>query len=575
MLRKRPTRSLAALGAGAALLVSGVPGVAQQEAIPMVFQEVLDVRVVNVEVVVTDGKGLRVRGLEASDFRLLVDGEEVPIDFFSEVVGGRVSERKVAVTGEQPVVVPELEPGRPVGTSYLVFVDDFFSIARDRNRVLKKFEEDLDRMGAEDRMAIVAYDGRELEMLASWTNSKRVIVDALRRARGRKAYGLHRMAELRRNDDDRQLRRRRSNELDQVLAEQGPERDTYSIIAGLDPVERPYATRLTNQIERSVNAAVATLRGFARPGGRKAMMILAGGWPFSPAEYTVNDFDSAMGDAILAANDPSIRSHDQLFGPVVDTANLLGYTLYPVDLPGLRSDSRDASYQQPGEGRLYSEFQARSREYGLHASLDFLAEETGGESLINSLRDEFFEHVVEDTRSYYWLGFSPQRAGDNQRHDIKVKVVGKGLRVRARDGFLDLSRDREQTMMVESSLLFGNPPSATPLDLHFGRPERKSLKMLVPLQVAIPMKEVAMLPIGEDLYGADLEVRISVMDDDGGRSDTPVEKIEIRGRDLPPPGSVFTYVTTLTMRKRNHRVVVAVWDPVGGSVMSNSIELTP
>src|SRR5688572_6141379 len=40
------------------------------------FGEVIDVRVVNVEVVVTDREGKRVTGLQPGDFRLRVDGEE-------------------------------------------------------------------------------------------------------------------------------------------------------------------------------------------------------------------------------------------------------------------------------------------------------------------------------------------------------------------------------------------------------------------------------------------------------------------------------------------------------------------
>src|SRR5215212_6056631 len=65
-------------------------GPAAADTVPLVFGEVLDVRVVNVEVVVTDKQGERVRGLGSKDFRLEVDGKEVPIDYFSEIVGGDV-----------------------------------------------------------------------------------------------------------------------------------------------------------------------------------------------------------------------------------------------------------------------------------------------------------------------------------------------------------------------------------------------------------------------------------------------------------------------------------------------------
>src|SRR5688572_7918760 len=133
---------------------SGPPS---DEAVPLVFGEVLDVRVVNVEVVVTDKDGERVRGLGAKDFRLKVDGQEVPIDFFSEILGGAVVARERADDTKE---VPALAPGQPVGTSYLVFIDDFFSIARDRDRVLERLEEQAKAMQPEDRMAVVAFDGQ-------------------------------------------------------------------------------------------------------------------------------------------------------------------------------------------------------------------------------------------------------------------------------------------------------------------------------------------------------------------------------------------------------------------------------
>src|SRR4051794_31892429 len=67
---------------------------------PNSFGESIDVRVVNVEAVVTGPKGVRVPGLSAADFRLLVDGQEVPIDYFTEVKGGQAAAPAPARTGE-------------------------------------------------------------------------------------------------------------------------------------------------------------------------------------------------------------------------------------------------------------------------------------------------------------------------------------------------------------------------------------------------------------------------------------------------------------------------------------------
>ena len=60
-------------------LATAAPG--QEENAAAVFSETIDVRVVNIEVVVTDRDGNRVHGLQPSDFELLVDGEPTPIAY--------------------------------------------------------------------------------------------------------------------------------------------------------------------------------------------------------------------------------------------------------------------------------------------------------------------------------------------------------------------------------------------------------------------------------------------------------------------------------------------------------------
>ncbi len=64
--------------AAVTLLLATVPVRGQEEVLPDLFTDVIDVRVVNVEIVVTDKKGNRIQGLAPSDFELLVDGEPTP-----------------------------------------------------------------------------------------------------------------------------------------------------------------------------------------------------------------------------------------------------------------------------------------------------------------------------------------------------------------------------------------------------------------------------------------------------------------------------------------------------------------
>src|SRR5258706_9021521 len=118
---------------------SGV-GLAQQKTPPRpqdtsVFGETVEVRVVNVEVVVTDKNGNRVNGLKPGDFRLKVDGKEVPVSYFSEILAGQAVAPPAAPGGPAAATaaVPGVEPGGAVGTSYLVFIDDDFPAEIRRN----------------------------------------------------------------------------------------------------------------------------------------------------------------------------------------------------------------------------------------------------------------------------------------------------------------------------------------------------------------------------------------------------------------------------------------------------------
>ena len=78
-----------ALGSAPALAQQKQPKTPPKSQESPVFGETIDVRVVNVEVVVTDRDGNRVTGLKPGDFRLKVDGKEVPVTYFSEIAGGQ------------------------------------------------------------------------------------------------------------------------------------------------------------------------------------------------------------------------------------------------------------------------------------------------------------------------------------------------------------------------------------------------------------------------------------------------------------------------------------------------------
>jgi len=259
------------------LLLAALPATAQEAPLPDLFAEVLDVRVVNVEVVVTDRDGNRVQELHASDFELLVDGEPVPIDYFTEIDEGRAVARDVDGVGN----APSLTPGEPVGTNFLVFIDELFAIRRQRDGFLNRLERDLALLNPSDQVAIVAFDGYGVTRLTDWTNSRDKIENAIQRARERKALGLMRMLDL----GDR-----------------------------------------TDQVRRTVMAATASIRSLADVPGRKVMLLLVETFCAPSRSW---EFSSFWEDGTCREDVGS------MYQPLVTAANRLGYTVYPVDMAGL------------------------------------------------------------------------------------------------------------------------------------------------------------------------------------------------------------------------------------------------
>ena len=113
-----PRSGRAAL-AVALLLLGGQPTLSQPKppappagpAEGAIFGEKIDVRAIDVEVVVADAAGKRVRGLKAADFRLLVDGKEERLDSFAEVVEGQSAPAaaKPASAAETPETAADAE----------------------------------------------------------------------------------------------------------------------------------------------------------------------------------------------------------------------------------------------------------------------------------------------------------------------------------------------------------------------------------------------------------------------------------------------------------------------------------
>lgn len=510
------------------------PTASSQEDTQESFGETLDVVVVEVAAVVTDADGRRVPALPREDFRLLVDGEEVPIDYFAEVRDGRAVTLASAERGADRA--GDLAPGEPAPTNYLVFLDEYFTIGARRDYVVEQIAERVRELPPQDRMAVVAFDGNRIRRLAGWDTPRAELEAVLLAALDRPTYGLLRATEW--------VRRGRGG---------------------------PWHDRLAQQfeLERVLTAVRSTLRTVPRPEGRKVLLLLGGGWSVRSAVPRWPSGDPIY-RALPTGYGPDAEVEDlALILPVIDSANLLGYTVYPVDVNGLRDPG---GLREPGDPPFAEELVRLG-------TLRVLAGETGGRALLFADRQRPLEEVVEDTRSYYSLGFTPELERDGSRHEIRVELRRPGLEVRARRGYRDLSRATELELLAESALRFGGGSAGggegTVLAVELGAPERRPRRtMVVPLRLDVPWSRITLVPSGEGLVSR-LEIRVAVRDKEGSISDVATVPLQLAREEPPTKEAVLRWESDLTMRRERHDVVVSVYDALSGQVLTRRVSVEP
>ncbi len=473
---------------------------------PEVFSESIDVRVVNVEAVVTSRNGERVRGLTAGDFRLLVDGREVSVDYFAEVAEGAA----VTASGAGAPVAQ----GEEVGRNYLIFIDDTIALKSQRDDLLKKVKLDLNLLRPADRMAVLAFDGLHIAVLSPWTNDVPALAAALDHARQRPTSGLVAKVHQLAPESEVTLIEDSAATLDDGDGE-GP----GIVRAALEALNsRPASPDAFSDAHKAADAAASALRAFEAPPGRKVMLLLSGAW--------------------------TLQSAPRFYGPLLGAANRLGYSVYPVDA-------------------------AQSYIYAIK-SADVLARLTGGRA-VTDFGNHVFREVVQDTGTYYWLGFTPSWKANDQSHRVTVEVRRPGLSVRSRHGFSDLSKKSESALKTEGVLLFGGAAPERRLFVKLGAPHRKGRELDVPVTLGVPFEVLALTPQGKG-YLAEVPLALAAMDEQGGRSDLRI-RLKVALPTLPQAGNYVRFQTVVHLRNLGQRLVFTAPEPASGGTVWGEVSL--
>ncbi|HVE65980.1 MAG TPA: hypothetical protein VNC59_05325, partial [Thermoanaerobaculia bacterium] len=152
------------------LLYSIVPGPGLAQ-VPPTFTEEVEVRVMDIDVVVLGRDGRPVTDLKKEDFTIRIDGKPVPIDYFARVDEGTIHAPDLAnASPDQVLAAYRSGEEAYVPRHFLLYVDVGHLAPNGRKRGLEALRDLVTRMGPNDRGRVVLFDRRPKE-LTEWTSS--------------------------------------------------------------------------------------------------------------------------------------------------------------------------------------------------------------------------------------------------------------------------------------------------------------------------------------------------------------------------------------------------------------------
>jgi VWFA-related protein len=502
------------------------------------FEEAIDVRVVNLEAVVTDAHGRRVSGLALKDFRLLIDGAETPITFFSEI-----DEKKQRVSGEVAAGAGTSKPSTAPSwqsRNILVFLDETTMVEARRDFVVRSLARQLDQLASGDQMAIVAFAGSRLEVLCEWTGDRTRLASTLAALDERPTRGIRDEVGRRETANDARFK------ADVMAAAPADEPDTHAGSVSLSRIpftnlSAPPFTPLS-RFRQVTEAAIGAMQGLPAPHGRKMMMLFSEGF-HSPA----------------------------FVRPVAQEANRLGYSLYPVDVKGVDTfqAQNDVELPAPGSSGLLPRSTAlitTALDREIDHNLQYMADTTGGKAALNSNRLAALERLVEDSASYYLLGFSPTWRGDDRRHKVEIAVTRPGLQVRTRTSYIDASHRTRLSLEADAALLLGRLDSKPRLIVNVGAPTAAAGEERIPVSLGVPVESLAFFR-HEKGFRAEAPIAVVMLDERGARRDLPQIWLELDVKELPLEGTYARFNFSLTAGDGAQRIVVAVHDALSGEAL--------
>jgi VWFA-related protein len=504
--------------------------------------ETVEVSIVNVDVVVTDRAGNRVRGLKQEDFELRENGKVKPISNFAEYTSEAERGTVGVELAERAAAAPAAAPVRERRT-LLVFFEEMQLPGSAADDFTKSLGETLRSLLAPgDQVSVVIWSGNRIHHV-ELTNEPAKIADATRLV----------------NDAAKRAR----VDVGAVQRQESIARQEYQMDSGITGYMSMAYDEMIVRVA-AINSAINSLAGI---GGKKIMLLATRRLgEVAGAEFAFNE-----GAARVSSNLRSRFNTDALRQSIIDNANASGVTIYPLYPPGGAGGLPDGDYAgiEGGGGvamRAAIEERVLANET---ASLQQIAEETGGLMAAGPKNViDLLSHVLSDAGDYYSLAYRVTNTDTDQSRKIVVTTRNPEYKVRARTAFVEKSDDTLMRDRLRGTLFRAEQPGATIGIRAAARPSKKTSrkKPMMEVRVRIPIGNLTMLPQANGKHGGKFSIYVAAASDLHELSDVTqkTQPFEVAPSEVEQArGSHFTYDLDVEVDDRSKYLAVGVFDEVG------------
>lgn len=482
------------------LVASSVAGQAEEPSEPVAADHVesIEVRLVNLEVFVTDRDGGPITDLTVEDFEVKDDGDRVEITHFERPSGlpprqgtrGEETPPPAATkkAASETAVTPELP--------LLVFYFDALHLTRDRREpVLDALERFIwqQRFPPERVMVIIQTQG--VQMLAPFGSSRERLSQALEAVAATSTSG-----EIHEDDRGEMIDAVFSRFGAQETAEQqripGARAESSQLCRRHKDTWRDLIQAFAQQASARGAETLANLRSLidllgALPGS-KVLVYVSGGLEIEPAvdvAQHLGRYCPGLLGFLQQATRPS--NLGRTFKDLVLDASFHRITFYALEAAGARTVSESFAETEDSEASDAAQKQLQ-RSGNPQTGLTFLAEETGGRAVLEMLRfDGPLRALAEDLGAFYSLAYSPPAEPDGRERTVKVKVRdSRKPQLRYRTSYRNVASGKTLADRLTSALLLGWADNPLGVEVGFGdvraHPENDAI-LLVPLRFTLSL----------------------------------------------------------------------------------------